>query len=261
MCHPGGPGLHPDYLASLGALAEQRTVAVLHPRGVGRTPAAAAPDDYGLDAYTADLGAWIDREAGGGPVDLLGHSHGGIVAGLLAARRPAAVRRLVLLATPAYGGAEADARAHEGYRARRDEPRVAAALDALERHAELPADGGALGRLVADLLPLWMGPYPHAVTRWQRHLAELPANAEALRHFNTLVHPELTTALLGLREIRGPTLALAGELDALAGPDHLRRLATLVPGARTVTVPGSGHMCQLDAADAVAKAVAEFLLD
>ncbi|MFD7507784.1 alpha/beta fold hydrolase [Streptomyces sp. NPDC059853] len=261
VCHPGGPGLHPDYLASLEALAEHRTVMVVHPRGVGRTPAAAESDDYGLDAYTADLSAWIDREARGEPVDLLGHSHGGIVAGLLAARRPRAVRRLVLMATPAYGGDEADTRAHEGYRARRDEPLVAAALDTLERHDRLPADGGALGRLVANLLPLWMGPDPHAVTRWQRRLAELPANPDALHHFNTRVHPVLTTELLGLREIRGPTLAVAGDLDSLAGPDHLHRLAALVPGARTVTLPGSGHMCHLDATEAVIRAVADFLLD
>lgn len=207
VCHPGGPGLHPDYLAPLEALSTYRTVVTLHPRGTGRSPKPSVRGAYDLTEYVTDLISWIEQETDGGPVDLLGHSHGGIVSILVAIQRPDMVRRLVLLATPAYGGSNADTQVFEGQNVRTSDPAMAEALNALERHGNsIPADSYVLAQLIADILPLWMGPNTHSRAEWQRRFARLPANPDALHHFNNSIYPSLGIALQDLREMRTPTL-------------------------------------------------------
>lgn len=136
VCQPGGPGMHPGYLEPLADLAAHHTVALVHPRGTGDSPRPSDRGAYSLEEYADDLSAWIEREANGEPVDLLGHSHGGAVASLVAARDPRLVRSLVLLGTPAYGGDEAEDMAEAFQRARLSEPEVAEALAVLGAQGE-----------------------------------------------------------------------------------------------------------------------------
>ena len=51
---------------------------------------------YRIDQHVADVAALIEKVAGG-PVDLMGHAYGGIVAAELAKSRPDSVRRLILI--------------------------------------------------------------------------------------------------------------------------------------------------------------------
>jgi len=260
VCHPGGPGMHPGYLEPLTALAGGHTVAVVHPRGTGGSPRPGDPGAYSLSEYADDLVAWIEREAGGEPVDLLGHSHGGVVASLAAARHPRLVRRLVLLATPAYGGDDAEEMAEDFQRVRRSEPEVAEALAILEAQGDAyPSDDAALGRLIASVIPLWVGPMSERTRAWQSQLARWPANVDALRYFNESVFPSLDEAMSHADEVRCPTLAVGGELDGWAGPSHLERLARSFGNCRTEVVAGSGHMCHADATEAVVTAIGGFL--
>lgn len=74
------------------ALAASRRVYALDLRGHGRSD---WPGTYTLDLMRADVDRFLDA-LGLGPVELIGHSMGGIVAYLLAQHRPARVRRLVL---------------------------------------------------------------------------------------------------------------------------------------------------------------------
>ncbi|GHB50700.1 hydrolase [Streptomyces cirratus] len=259
VCHPGGPGMDPRYLEPLDGLADSRTVAIVHPRGAGASPRP-ADGDYALESYAADLAAWIRREAGGGPVDLLGHSHGGAVASLTAARYPDLVRRLVLLATPAYGGDRAEAQAEEFGRARQAETAVAPALAALEAQGDAyPADDAALGRLIAEVIPLWVGPMTERVAAWQARLAGWSANVDALRYFNDIVFPVLDREMEHLSAVRCPTLALAGDLDGWAGPEHVALLTESVVLGTGEVIAGAGHMCHADATEHVLKSVRQFL--
>ncbi|MDK9499259.1 alpha/beta hydrolase [Streptomyces katrae] len=259
VCHPGGPGMDPRYLEPLDGLADSRTVAIVHPRGAGRSPR--PPDgDYALESYAADLAAWIRREAGGRPVDLLGHSHGGAVASLTAARYPELVRSLVLLGTPAYGGERAEKQAEAFQDARRAEPAVARALAALEAQGDAyPEDDADLGRLIAEVIPLWVGPMTDGLAAWQSALAGRPANVDALRYFNETVFPVLDREMAHLPDVRCPTLALAGDLDGWAGPEHIALLTGSVPFCTGEVVAGSGHMCHADATADVLKFIRAFL--
>jgi len=47
-----------------------------------------------------------------------------------------------------------------------------------------------------------------------------------------------------------------GERDRLVSPRLAARTAAAIPGARLLTLPGVGHVAQIEAADTVARAVA-----
>lgn len=74
-------------------LARTRTVHAVDLRGHG---ASGRPGAYSIALMAADVGALLDDLGGGRPVDLVGHSLGGLVACRVAADRPDLVRRLVL---------------------------------------------------------------------------------------------------------------------------------------------------------------------
>ncbi|MEV4399855.1 alpha/beta hydrolase [Nonomuraea sp. NPDC049607] len=76
-----------------GALAPRYRVIALEQRGHGHS--ARGDGDFEPDAYVADAAAFL-RGLGLGPVVVLGHSMGGVVAFRLAARHPELVRALVV---------------------------------------------------------------------------------------------------------------------------------------------------------------------
>ncbi len=73
-----------------------RRVVALDQRGFGASDHAPGGTWYHFPEYIADLDALVDA-LGGGPVDLVGHSMGGTVAGWYAGARPDRVRRLCLV--------------------------------------------------------------------------------------------------------------------------------------------------------------------
>lgn len=63
----------------------------------------------------------------------------------------------------------------------------------------------------------------------------------------------------GLAAIRVPTLVLVGDGDQLTPPERAAEIAGGIPGARLVTVPGSGHLSTLEQPRAVTQALTSFL--
>jgi len=61
-----------------------------------------------------------------------------------------------------------------------------------------------------------------------------------------------------LRDVRVPTLFIAGEFDE-ATPASTRTFSRLVPGAEFVMIPGSGHMTVRDNPGALDAAIRGFL--
>jgi pimeloyl-ACP methyl ester carboxylesterase len=57
-----------------------------------------------------------------------------------------------------------------------------------------------------------------------------------------------------------PTLVIWGGEDRLLPPEHGRRLAALIPGARVEILDGVGHVVPLEAPGAFARLVADFAL-
>ena len=66
-------------------------------------------------------------------------------------------------------------------------------------------------------------------------------------------------ARLHLPEVRCPALVLCGDSDQLTPPEYSHEIATLVPGAKIMTVPRCGHMLTMEKPDFVSAALAAWL--
>ena len=98
----GGSGSWNHWARNIAALVRAgRQVWVPDLPGFGDSARPAAGGD--ADAVPAPLEAALQTLLGDAAVDLVGFSFGGMVAGFLAAQKPARVRRLVLVGAPALG--------------------------------------------------------------------------------------------------------------------------------------------------------------
>jgi pimeloyl-ACP methyl ester carboxylesterase len=120
----GGASHWQGFEAIIPALAARWHIYALDLRGHGRS--GWTPNRYTLDDYTADLLAILERRIGQTAV-LFGHSLGGMIALLAAARAPQAVRAVILGDTPlVLAGLRAHittgAVEHDAHNARSDHP-------------------------------------------------------------------------------------------------------------------------------------------
>ncbi len=242
MVH-GQPGLGADWAAVTARLGPGADV--LAPDrpgyGTGGPPASMVAN--------ADALADLLRRHEGPPAVVVGHSYGGGIAVLLAARHPALVAGLVLVASV---GAEGS-------------------VVALDRVLALPVVG--TGASVAALLTSsWLGP------RLRRHLSSLqfgPAQVVS-RYFpddgmvaaardrsswrsfvveQRALVAELPMVRDALDHLALPVAVVAGTRDAVVPARASARLAAAIGGAELVLVPGAGHFLLTDAPGVVARAV------
>jgi pimeloyl-ACP methyl ester carboxylesterase len=255
VCHPGGPGGSAAEFRNFAGLDDTFELVLFSPRGShGSDPA----DDYSLASYVGDLEA-LRRHLGAEQLDLLGFSHGGIVAISYAAAFGPRVRRLLLVDTLAVWDEEAEAAMQAGIEARRGEPWFADAAKAVDE--EQAAEFSSADELIANL----QAQIPLFFHRWDGHeragreLAADFAQAEPLHHFNTV---ELATFDLrgDLRTIDAPTLVVVGDDDFVCGPVLADAIVRELPDARLVTIPDSGHFVYVEQPEAFRVALTDFLL-
>src|SRR4051794_26270507 len=92
VCHPGGPGFAGAELEDLGGLSASYRLVILDPRASGGSDAAS---DYQPEGYAADVNE-LRTHLGLERINLLGFSHGAVVAIVYAAHYPAHIDHLVL---------------------------------------------------------------------------------------------------------------------------------------------------------------------
>lgn len=193
----------------------------------------------------------------GRPVHLLGNSFGGSVALTVAARRPELVHTLTLV-SPAMPDRRPDPR-------RVSDPRLLLAM--------LPRVGT---RARAELAAMSPRTRAEQVVRLcfgdptlapEHRLAEAAAEIEARgrqewareavdRTGKAMFTSWFRGGLWGVAaRVRAPTLVVWGDRDRLVAPRLARRTAELTRG-RLLMLPGVGHVAQIEAPDAVARAVA-----
>lgn len=248
----GGPGL-PAHLARADVVPvlDRFRCHLVNAPGSGRSSPPVADAGYDLEAIVGFFEAW--RQAVGlGPVTLMGHSWGGLVAPAWAALHPEGVRRLIVISGYAGAGsvdaAEAAAEQQRALDRIRDRPWFADAWHAWE-------DGlDETGRSEQDLvepfrvfLPFYFAEPEHPVS---------VAHIERLRR-ELRWHPPINDAWTGPRDdadyrpllssIRCPTLVITGEHDWICGPVWNRSLADAIPGSRLVVLDGIGHLPQYEA--------------
>jgi proline iminopeptidase len=260
----GGPGL-PAHLARADVVPvlDRFRCHLVNAPGSGRTTPPASDDGYDLADIVAFFESW--RIAVGlGPVTLMGHSWGGLVAPAWAALHPQGISRLIVI--DGYPGAGAvDAAVAEAERQRaldrvRDRPWFAAAWGAWE------ACLGQVGQTEKELVDSFRAILPFYFAE-----PEDPASSTHIERLRRELrwNPAIVDAWAGEREdadyrpllagVRCPTLVIVGEHDWICGPSWNRPLADAIRGSRLVVVPGVGHLPQYEAPAAFRSAIDAWL--
>ncbi|MGV8987578.1 MAG: alpha/beta fold hydrolase [Cypionkella sp.] len=219
------------------------TLTATDQRGHGRAPAWDGASDLHAEA-TEDSVLMAERLGQGAPVDLFGHSFGGTVALRLALTRPDLVRSLTLVEPVLFAAARAVGDpAYEPFRARH--LKVAGLLQAGQREDALRMFHGEWGTGEAlDNLPERTRTYMLD----RIHLIE-GQNSVLLDDSASLLRPG------GLEALRVPVLLIEGATSpAIVAAVHAA-LASRLPFARRLPVPGAGHMVSITHAKAIAAAV------
>jgi proline-specific peptidase len=242
VCHPGGPGFSSQEFSDFAGLADSLTLVIFDPRGTGGSEPPADPSHYRLEDFAADLEE-LRTHLGLDALNLLGFSHGGIVAMAYAAAHPSRVERLVAASTLARVGEAQQAEAEREIERRSGEPWYTNAVAALEDEEVMRYE------TADDLAWLWRAMAPMYFTRWDdeaRAFVEETTdvgNADALKLFNANL-PDLLPAL---PRIEAETLVVAGEDDFICGPASAQEIADAVPRARLVVLRGAGHFTYFEA--------------
>jgi 3-oxoadipate enol-lactonase len=192
--------------------------------------------DYWMGDLVADAAGLIDA-LGLRDAVFVGLSIGGAVAQGLAAERPDLLRAVVLSNTAAKIGTEASWR---------------------ERIATVRAGGIAA---VADgVLEKWFTrrfrtERPDELAAWRHMLTRTPLDGY-IGCCAALAGTDLRESTAGLRL---PVLAVAGAEDGSTPPDLVREMADSIPGARFEIIRGAGHIPCVEAPEALAAVMGDFL--
>ncbi|MFD3585375.1 alpha/beta fold hydrolase [Streptomyces sp. NPDC058683] len=269
---PGTPGDGPDPL-------EQRLtrqgydVWSYDQLGSGRSGRLADPTGYTVARQVADLEAVRER-IGADRVVLLGASWGATLAAEYLAEHPEHVSRMVLtspgvLWAPAWQDRqEGDIwdRLTDEQQRRLDEleasPRLLAwslLMEANPRAAHALVPDAELDPVFAKLLDIAA---PAATCHPDRPLRDLPGSLPGF-YSNQLItadQSKVSDPRPALRRVHVPVLVLRGGCD-YKNPGIAREYADVLPGARLVTVPGAGHLIDVERPTVYRRTVTGFLAD
>jgi pimeloyl-ACP methyl ester carboxylesterase len=184
-------------------------------------------DDISLDAWVRDLEAVADA-SGQERFVLLGISQGAAIAIRYAVRHPERVRALVLHAAFVRGVY------HQGIT-----PKTRTVFDEMIRIAELGwgSDASAFRRLFTQhLLPAAPAEVQDDYDALHRHSVSGPMAARYMRAFYEL------DARVDAPQVSCPTLVMHVAGDTLILPREGELVASLIPGARWIAVPGRNHL-------------------
>jgi pimeloyl-ACP methyl ester carboxylesterase len=202
---------------------------VLDHRGHGRSTKTHDLAGYTIDQLVRDLVALLDAE-GGGQVDLLGHSMGGVIALRVTLARPDLVRSLILMDTSAWSFRPEDPKAAAA---------VAGFLDSLDPARGLP-DVGDINP-VEDALIAARTP-----KEWQEEKETLSAAFDpyAMKGLGQELFSDRLSVRDRLGEIACPVTVIVGANDQpLAG--QAPELAAAIADAQLAVIPDAFHSPQL----------------
>lgn len=253
---PGGPGMHPNYVGTLGGLTGFLTLLTLHPRGAGES-GDAADADYTLPAYARDVAALLDH-LGRERAIILGHSHGGMIAQRFAIDFPDRVEKLILADTAAnltafLGDLDAAlARFHAL-------PWFGDAHDAIRREwAGEYETAEEMGELWLREMPLYFYEWGPAYEHLRQSRIALPVRLEPLRQFNA-GEAETMDLRAELGRITALTLVLVGRYDFITNPQMAADIARHIPNAQLIIFEESGHLPYVEEPDAWRAAIRNFV--
>ena len=195
----------------------------------------------------------------GRPVHLLGNSLGGAIALTVAARRPELVRTLTLV-SPAMPDLRPDPRRVSDLRM------LLSLLPVVGRRARAELAAMSARTRAEQVVKLCFGEpslapehrMAEATAEYEARAGQEWAREAAERTGKAMVAGWLRGESLWsvAARVRTPTLVLWGDRDRLVAPRLARRTVAALPNARLLVLPRVGHVAQIEAPDAVARAVA-----
>ncbi len=205
-----------------------------------------------IEAWTAA----VIETVGNGPVDVVASSAGGMVALVLASRRPELVRSVALLGAPAVAGMKLPL----GMRAASVAPigRFVARRQVTKRDLRLSFRAMGHGDLVAA------GGITLQDLEWRYSLSRdtttYAHEMELLRLVATWRGPraEWAAGVEDIRSLTVPSLWVAGERDPFAAPERIRSWASHAQAATVRVMEGQGHQPWIDDPAAHARMLEEF---
>lgn len=247
----GGWGDQRSFAASAKVLSASSTVIRVSLRLHWPNPWPATEDEayamYTVATHAADVAALI-QASGRAPVDLLGHSYGGLVAAVVARSRPDLVRRLIL-AEPTVTWLLRGEPAAEDLLA--GSVRWGLAMQERFRSGEDPA--AIVRSMYDDERPGTFDSFPEA----RREV--LLANARTIGLLAANGPSKVPFTCQDASGMRMPVLILEGEKTGRGAKLVDTILLACVPNSRRVVLPNSGHTIQYDAPEEMARVVAWFL--
>ncbi len=211
-------------------LAENHSPVAFDQPGHGRS---GGLDSLGSVAKMAEFSQALCKELGLGPAVLLGHALGGAVALECALRSPESVRALVLCASGA---------------------RLAVSDDELELQQRV-SEGKARRPFQREMF----GPAATPEVLRRGFLEDMKTDPRA--RLGDLRACRSWDRGGELAEIACPCLVVIGEHEQPARRAQAEALHQNIPGARKLEIPGAGHRLPLEAPDALAVAVENFLAE
>ena len=176
-----------------------------------------------------------------GPVHLLGHSIGGMIAQEVAIEQADQVKSAILLATtPAFGGKD------DRFK-----------TDFLNARLKPLNEGVSMADIAERAIPEIVGPHITAV--------ELETATRAMANIHADVYRQVLNCLVtfnrrnDLPKITCPVCLIAGEIDTNAPATTMRKMADKLGSAEFHEVKGAGHLVNLERSDEVNNVILRFL--
>jgi pimeloyl-ACP methyl ester carboxylesterase len=236
----GGSGSWTHWLRNIEPLAHAGH-AVWVPDLPGFGESATPPDGHDADVLPGWLERGLESLVGSAPLDVVGFSFGGLVAGRWAQAVPARVARLVLVGSP---GLSAE---------------LLPPLD-LQRWDLLPAGPASLAAHRHNLLQLMLA-HESSATELAVALHAHNVERDRLRKRRLMLTDALVPVLVALR---CPLHGIWGAQDVLYSHrlPLIHRVLSSAPGFRSMELlPDAGHWVQFEATDAFNAALARSLQD
>nr|WP_241747876.1 alpha/beta hydrolase [Microbacterium aquimaris] len=209
-------------------------------RGTGRSDPLTG--SCSIDDLAADAARAID--ALGGPMVVLGHSMGGYIAQALARAHPEKVAGLILVATSPGG------------------PRATPVPDETTRAwlaaADLPPAEFARATMPLAFRPGWTREHPARFEQILSARLASPTPSETWRA-QFAACAQFLSADHDPRDIAVPTVVIHGTADRIVPVENGRLLAETMPAARSLELPGAGHLPHLEDPALIGRHISAFI--
>lgn len=204
-------------------------------RGCGKSSPPRASSEVDMRTFARDFIALI-KDEGLAPVHLVGHSTGGLIAGLMLSMEPSLFKRAVLLDPVGAMGVKFDSG-------------MIAAFDAMKTDRALTAT--VIGSTIR-------GNNPESEFFQTVIVDDAFAAVKSVGHL-VLQALDGLDARAEMKRVQAPVLVLHGEHDQLLSVDDSRAYTDLIPGSTFALLPDCGHCANIERPELFVSQVEEFL--